>query len=97
MGRMPYLCTAIRKGRAITLRFERASNLILTTVFCSKLPSQNSITFALKQMMLPKISVCSFPQTTTNAPLIKGDHRGNYTFPHRPKYYLASKAMPQTE
>lgn len=96
MGRMPYLCTAIRKERAITLRYERASNLIPTTEYSSKLPSQNSVAFTNK-MTLPKISVCSFPQTTTNAPLIKGDHRGNYTFPHRPKYYLASKAMPQTE
>ena len=54
---MPYLCTAIRKERAITLRFERASNLILTTAFCSKLPSQNSITFTLKQNDAPKKSL----------------------------------------
>ena len=54
---MPYLCTAIRKERAITLRFERASNLILTTEFCSKLPSQNSVAFTLKQNDAPKKSL----------------------------------------
>ena len=54
---MPYLCTAIRKERAITLRYEGASNLILTTAFCSKLPSQNSITFTLKQNDAPQKSL----------------------------------------
>ena len=95
---MPYLCTAIRKERAITLLYERASNLILTTEYSSKLPSQNSITFTLKQNDAPQktLSVRFLRQQRT-LPLNKGDHRGNYTFPHRPKYYLASKAMPQTE
>ena len=54
---MPYLCTAIRKERAITLRFERASKFILTTAFCSKLPSQNSVAFTLKQNDAPQKSL----------------------------------------
>ena len=62
---MPYLCTAIRKERAITLRFERASNLILTTEFCSKLPSQNSVAFTLKQNDAPK-NLCLFVSSDYN-------------------------------
>ncbi len=50
---MPYLCTAIRKERAITLRFERTSKFILSTEFCSKLPSQNSVTFYLSEYDAP--------------------------------------------
>lgn len=56
---MPYLCTAIRKERAITLRFERTSKFILTTEFCSKLPSQNSVTFYLSEYDAP-INLCLF-------------------------------------
>ena len=65
MDRMAYLCTAIRKERAITLRFERASKFILTTEFCSKLPSQNSVAFTLKQNDAPK-NLCLFVSSDNN-------------------------------
>ncbi len=62
---MPYLCTAIRKERAITLLCERASNLILTTEYCSKLPSQNSVSFTLKQNDAPQ-NLCLFVSSDNN-------------------------------